>query len=219
MALTIRSTEASSVMSVGHASAFAPAARASSTNASSSDRVRAATATEAPASRRPWAIDRPRPRPAPVTMATLSRQVRCHVQVLHRLAGLAADQQPLDLVGAVVDLGDLGVPQATLDADVHEVAVRTEELGGTRTAVRNPRSVQTCFIMPIWPRRCRVGVGLPRDGMEQEPALQDAPAQLGERERLLVRECGGRGASASCDQCVRVGGPGEPDTLGGRADA
>src|SRR5438270_13137761 len=44
----------------------------------------------------------------------------------------AGDHHPLDLVGSLVDLGDLGVPEVALHREVLDVAVAAEELDTVR---------------------------------------------------------------------------------------
>src|SRR4051794_1823486 len=50
---------------------------------------------------------------------------------------LAGDDEPLDLAGALADLGQLGVPQVALDRILGHVAVAAVDLDGR---VRHPRA-------------------------------------------------------------------------------
>src|SRR6476620_204180 len=124
-------TWASSRTSAGAKRAWSPS---SSARAFPLEEGRSTMTTEAPPSCRRRTVASPRPDAPPVTSATVeslmfTKVPRCGVGTGWSAAQqLTGDDQALDLVGALEDLGHLGLAHVALDREVLRVTVATEDL-------------------------------------------------------------------------------------------
>src|SRR5690606_27258136 len=81
-----------------------------------------------PAARTRRTVASPRPLAPPVTRATVESVIRTGVSSRSVPQQLPGDDQALDLVGALEDLGHLGLAHEPLDREVLGVAVAAEHL-------------------------------------------------------------------------------------------